>query len=307
LADTPESGAKVALLVRSLRDFGGAASDSDVRTFVPTGSKGPSAAQERLLVEWGVELVSIDLDSETMRFPFAAKVHSAAAAEADLVSGGPSDSQGGTLVWMDCDTLVLREPGELCLADGECLAYRPVHHQLIGSSFEEPLDEYWSLVYESCDVDEGAAFEMTTCADRRAIRPYYNAGLLAVDPGAGILSRWQSTFDAHHRRPELLGFYERDAIYAIFVHQALLSGVILANVERSASRELPEWYNYPLHLHKDYDAARRPKALDELITCRYERLPHEQEATWWSGIEIGEPLADWLQRHSQRLIEADVH
>ncbi len=298
LADSRESAAQAVLLARSLRRFGGALADSAMRLYVPSFAPPlPLAVRDELAVS-AVELVELAVPDEVAAFPFAGKVYAAAAAELDLEDIHRSRGIPGSLLWMDADTLILREPRHLTIREGETLCYRPVHHKLIGSDIDEPLDAYWALVYEACHVPEGAVFPMLTCADRRRVRPYFNAGLLGLRPEAGIMREWLETFAREYRRPELARLYRRDARYAVFIHQALLSGVILARLDRSAMRELPEWYNYPLHLHADYAPDRRPERLDDLTTCRYEKLP--PEPGWW-GLTMSESLRGWLVGERERL------
>ena len=73
--------------------------------------------------------------------------------------------------------------GELLLSPDEALGYRPVDHTMIGSPFDEPLDPFWSLIYEHCSVPAERVFPMTASGDHRVLRPYFNAGMQVVDPG----------------------------------------------------------------------------------------------------------------------------
>jgi hypothetical protein len=279
----------VLLLVRSLREYGGALASSAVEVLAPDDMVLGDEWRDAVIAA-GAQVTRLAVPPEIRSFPFAAKVQAAAHVEA--MCEERADAHRTTLVWMDADTLVLDEPGALVLGGDEVLAYRPVHHKLIGSAFGEPLDEYWSTVYRLCGVEPGAVFPMTTCADRQAIRPYYNAGLLAVLPAAGLMRRWAEVFEGAYQTPEMRQFYGVDSMYAIFAHQAVLTGVVLSRVARDHARELPERYNYPLHLHSEYASDWRARRLNELATCRYEVLPFG--ADWWSEIPIDEPLATWL-------------
>lgn len=71
-------------------------------------------------------------------------------------------------------------------------------------------------------------------------------------------------------RSEFEAPYRQDRRYVIFSHQAILSGILMASLPRNAMQELPPVYNYPLHLYAEDTTGRRPSALEELVTCRYE-------------------------------------
>jgi len=80
--------------------------------------------------------------------------------------------------------------------------------------------------------------------------------------------------------------------YKIFMHQAVLAGVVLNLFEQDELQELPESVNYPLHLHDEYPPEYRPKALNELITYRYENIKELLDSL--KRIPVKEPLKSWL-------------
>jgi hypothetical protein len=110
-----------------------------------------------------------------------------------------------------------------------------------------------------------------------------------VRPEAELLRAWHDAFFRVYRTPAFERFYQ-DRRYAIFVHQAILSGVLLSAVERQAMQELPTTYNYPLHLYAEDTTGDRPEALDELVTCRYEAWTDLQALP----LAAGEEYRAWL-------------
>jgi hypothetical protein len=164
----------------------------------------------------------------------------------------------------------LRDPEGLLPGPQTDLGFRPVHIANIGSRFDEPVDAFWSAIYRACGTPERALFSIETCVERAKIRPYVNAGCLVVRPEKGLLRAWSRRFFELYRTPPLQAFYEKDERYAIFVHQAVLAGTLLATIDSSRTYELPEFADYPRHLHAEYGKARRPRRLNDLITCRYE-------------------------------------
>ena len=133
---------------------------------------------------------------------------------------------------------------------------------------------------------------MMTSVDERRIRPYFNAGLLVVRPARGLLQLWRDQFHRLHGAACFEEFYRRDVLYCIFFHQAVLAGTVLSSVEQQELQKLPHLVNYPLHMHADYPADRRPATMNELITGRYDVF--FEDANWREVFPAQEPLKSWL-------------
>jgi hypothetical protein len=119
-----------------------------------------------------------------------------------------------------------------------------------------------------------------------------NAGLLVVRPEKNLLRSWRDTFFRQYQTPEFRAFYEQDRRYVIFVHQAILTGVLLSALTRNEMEELPPNYNYPLHLYGEDVTKDRPAALGELVTCRHEGLDAIPEVI--DSIPTEASLKQWL-------------
>jgi hypothetical protein len=276
------------LLARSLRTQGGALAGQPVCVFYPETGTPLADATRAELAALDVRLEPVQVEPDTLRFPLAAKVFAAAAAEAQ--------AESGLLVWMDSDTIIIQEPAEFLLPDGAALGYRPVHHILIGSRYDEPLDAFWSLIYARCDVPDAHVFPMQTVADGLRIRPYVNAGLLVVRPDRGLLQAWRDRFRTLYRLPEFAPFYKQNVRYAIFMHQAVLAGVMLACLEPGALCELSPRVNYPLNLHHEHLHQDRPDTLDALVTCRYDT--YFDSPDWVDRLPAGMRLEAWIAEHT---------
>ncbi len=174
------------------------------------------------------------------------------------------------LVCLGPDTLILKEPSHFVLRAQDAIGYRPVHHTNIGSLYQEPLDEYWQLVYDLCKVSAEQVFPMETHADLNILRPYFNAGSLVVHPEAGLFQKWWDKYHEWHLNQKYLDLCKKKPVNHIFFHQAILTGLILNQYPKSKLRELPKTYNYPLHLHLKNPRKDKPTNFDELITIRYE-------------------------------------
>ena len=282
----PSSEANVLLLVESIRAFAGALSRARIWCYVPSYGKEVSPSTQGRLRELDVDLVPFTIDRDVLRFFFTAEITAISLAESR------ARDQAELLAWVDANTIVLQEPDDFLLPGDKSLGFRPVHHTLIGSRWDEPLDPFWTLVYESCGVHPDRVFAMTAHIDGVRIRPYINAGLLVVRPQKNLLRTWCDTFFRLYKTPEFQAFYEQDQRYVIFAHQAFLTGVMLSALAPDKMEELPPNYNYPLHLYEEDITQDRPAQLGELVTCRHEGLDGIPEVL--DSIPTGESLKQWL-------------
>ncbi len=279
------------LLVDSLRTFGGSLRDSPVRILHPADSPLREGPDRGALENLGADLVPFRGDPRVLSYPLSAKV--AAAAEAERRADGTAE----VLAWLDADTIFLAEPSEFLLPPGISLAVRPVHHRLIGSLFDEPLPELWRILYEREAVPPGNVAPMITTLDRERIRPYFNAGCLVVRPELRLLRTWYSELSRSVRDPDLTGECEKVPLGPLFLHQAVLSAVILSRVPRGQVSELPFRYNYPLALHEDCPPDLKPASWNSLATLRYDDMKNLLGDAW-RVLPAEGALGDWL---SERL------
>jgi hypothetical protein len=277
---------KAMILAESIRTFAGDFSVAPIWLMMPQESKQPSKKVRAKIDALGIKLHPFEIDDQAAGFPFAGKVVASAAAESLAVE------QATQLVWMDTFSMVINSPDELLLNQGVLLGCRPVDHILIGSPFEKPLDPFWDSVYQSCGVTEDDIFPMITSADQVRIRPYINAGMLVVRPEHKMLQLWRDTFLDIYQESRFLDFYENKRLYKIFIHQAVLSASVIANINQAEIKQLPYLVNYPLHMHSQYPADRQPKSMNELISFRYERFFSKPD--WRDIIQVEPPLKEWL-------------
>jgi hypothetical protein len=283
----PDLPAEPALiLAKSIRDFGGSFAKAQVWAMVFRSANNLPGRVKNELGRLDVRLESFTIEDEMATFPFALKVAAAAAAEEQSANGLD------ILVWMDTDSIVIQAPNPLILAPNKDLGYRPVDHTLIGSRFEQPLDPFWEIIYQECQVPPTRIFPMITSVDQQTLRPYFNAGLLAIRPSTGIMRQWRHDFQQLFSRTELISFYTQNPYYRFFFHQAVLAGTILATLPPERLQKYPPLVNYPLHMHNDYPAEVRPTTMNQLITCRYDVAFQNKE--WDQNLKIEEPLRSWL-------------
>ncbi len=251
-------------LARSLRTFGGEYSFNPIWMLTTRNEADLSDSTRQQLYSLGARLVTFEMDPAEKPFPFLTYVTAAGLAE------GLALGLASFLAWLGSDTLVLQEPSPFVLPVGKSFGGCPVHLKLLGSGFDEPVNDFWRIIYQQCEVDVEHIFSMTTIADEQPLRAYFNAGMLVVRPERGLLRAWQSDFERIYPLAELEPFYRQSELYKIFMHQAVLAGSLLSSLRLDEFQRLPYEVNYPLHLHSKLREGRRPTQMSQLITCRYE-------------------------------------
>jgi hypothetical protein len=284
LVASPASFGKIRLLLQGLKDFGGEPFKPPLVVVHPEGLD-VTSENAGLLKSPDVRMVPFPISSEELNFPLAVVAIGAAAAE------GAVAGEAKGLVWMLEDTLVLKSPSALVLPAAMQYGYRPVHITNIGSPWKSPPDGFWSAIYRHCRVEPDHLFPMETCVRDNTIRPYFNAGCQVTRPQNGLFSRWCDLFRSLCRHPDFEP-YLADPLYRLFMHQAVLAGAVLSSFSPAQLYELPESYNYPLHLHATYPAGFRPAKLNDLVTCRYEDFDELKKTL--TSIAVEEPLKTWL-------------
>jgi flavin reductase (DIM6/NTAB) family NADH-FMN oxidoreductase RutF len=275
------SDPKDLILAASIRKFGGSLSNYPIWVLTPKLEKNINNEIKDLFLSLNVDIIPFSTNNEP-QFPFITYV--LAAANAELLA----KEKGKLLAWLGSNTIIFNEPQYFILDDDKNIGYRPVHHTNIGSFYDEPIDQFWQLVYQKCRVSKEQIFPMKTHVDHNKIRPYFNAGCLLVRPEKELLQLWWNSYKALHDEQDFKNLYSKNYIYAIFLHQAILSGLILATIERNKLYELPFDYNYPLNLYYNCPFVYRAKNINELTTVRYEDLENLKT------VPIQDPLKSWL-------------
>ena len=256
----------ICLLVSSIRNFAGLYTNASIWIMVPSDVTEIDQDMTIFLRSQKVELIQYDAHPMFMKIPLEELVYASATAES------LAKEKFELLVWLDSNTLILHEIESILPENGKLLGYRPVHHTLIGSKIDEPLDSFWGLIYSKFSVFDKNLFPMKTHVDGNTIRPYFNAGFLICKPKNGILEYWKEEFLELAYESDFKTFYTKNAIYSIFIHQAILTGCILSKLKQNQLQELPFECNYPIHLYQNSSEEFKPKDLSMLLTVRFEEL-----------------------------------
>jgi len=281
------AAAQLCLLAKSIRRYGGRFANCPIWAFVPAQLLRLPEERVEAFAQLGVRTMECEIEPVAQGFPFASKVMASAMAE-DLLGG-----RDEILVWMDPDSIIFQEPEVLLLQPGKELGCRPVDHTLIGSPADLPVDDFWQTVYLRNGIIGERLFSMVTSTDQIRIRPYMNAGFLVVRPKQGVLRRWRACFVDALAANVFERYYEKDILYKIFLHQAILAGVVLSQLKESQIQIFPRLVNYPMHMHGQYPAEHRPARMNQLISGRYDMFFEDQD--WPHLFSSDEPLRSWLE------------
>jgi hypothetical protein len=161
----------------------------------------------------------------------------------------------------------------------------------IGQVVDEPLSDYWKMIYSACQFEALPDWSLTTVIDRCTILPYFNTGVIAALPRQALFRRWRENVERLARDQRSQGF-ARDSREYYFLEQASFAGTVLAQLPREQIRVLDHRYNYPLHAHHLLPEPVRARALDEICFVHYHG--HFSNLYWMDDIAVSEPLRGWL-------------
>ncbi|XMB86146.1 hypothetical protein RJG79_12225 [Mycoplasmatota bacterium WC44] len=204
-----------------------------------------------------INVIVYDFLEELILFPFADKVFAAAYAESIV---------DGELLWIDVDSIFLKDTSLIELKRGKELAFRPVDKKLIGNALDKKLSDFWKELYNYFDLEKSSFF-VETGIDKFKILPYFNAGFVLLKTGNNIFKMWKDAFLDLYNIDQMKEFYNQDYLYKVFIHQAILTCVILKNLEYEKLQLLSSNINFPIHLYDEY---KKDCDADNLICIRYD-------------------------------------
>jgi hypothetical protein len=199
------------------------------------------------------------------------------------------------LVWVSSDCLFVQPPIRLVLAPDIDVALRPVHHRNIGLPASATVDAFWRRVYTSAGIDE-LPITVETFVEGEIIRAYFNSHLLAIDPERGLWQRWLDKFMELLADEEFQAGTCADMPHRIFLHQAILSTLLAAELGPEHIELLPVTYSYPYNLHAEVPKSRRPETLNDLVCVATEGLSMRPDGL--QDLVVHDPLRTWLHEHA---------
>lgn len=279
------------LLIKSLRLTSDKWTNINILIMIPENNKNLKTFIKNRITDKYVDVEKFELDGYKDNFPFKDKAYAAAKAE-------ELSYDFEQLIWLDCDTVFINEPDELNLEESFVFGYRPVDKKLIGSNWDEDIDDFWSNIYNELLVNEKDIFLVETSVDKQKIRAYFNAGLIVVKPYTNILKYWKENFRRLYLKENLFDYYKKSSLYAIFIHQAVLAGTVLSMIKNEEMKELNYLISYPLHLHSQYPDDKKPKSIKQLISCRYDDYFEKENLI---DLRLDEPLNSLITQNAELL------
>ncbi len=283
----------VSMLVNSIRTWGGAYRNCPIYVVIVDPDVSGFKIRDK-----GVTFVEHLLNDTIKNYPFACKAFAAAKVE-EMTSGKVS-----TLIWLDPETMILGSPKEYDLKEGVAAAVAPVTFINTGQPPDQPLDAYWGPIYKRCDLDPAQAFTVETFGDCKKVRCWLNCGMFSVRPERGLLREWAVVLKELIENQEYQKSAITDGIHKTFLHQAVISTLIAARLQRNEIHMLPKGYNYPLFCHdldftvqtgETYRVPRhkRVKKFSELTSVFTEGLLGRSD--WMKYLPpLDEPMRKWL-------------
>jgi glyoxylase-like metal-dependent hydrolase (beta-lactamase superfamily II) len=283
-----------AMLVNSIRRWGGEYAGCPIYVVLADAERTGFRLKDK-----NVTFVPLTLSDAVRYYPFATKAFAAAKVE-ELTAG-----KVGTLVWLDPETIILGPPKEYDLKKGFAAAVAPVTLINTGQAENEPVDAYWGPIYKRCGLELKKIFPVETFVDCKKVRAWLNCGMFSVRPERGLFREWAKILDEFVNDREYQRTAITDGIHRTFLHQAVISTLIVSRLERREIHMLSRGYNYPLFCH-DLDFTtltggvykvpphKKANKLNDLTSVFIESL-FAEHADWIKFIPpADEPLKTWL-------------
>jgi len=281
---TGEQERSVRAMIRSIRANAGEYRNCKVYVVLAQ----PDEASGNLLAGDNVELLSVEADSIFLDYPLAIKAFAASYVEQEV------REKIRTLVWLDPGVIVLNSPESLDLKGKYDVSVRPV--SLVNNIGLQPgvePNDYWSPIYKANRLDYRTVRTIETIVDAVQIQPYYNCEVYSINPRLGLCKEWAAQLE------DLL----RDESYQtntcttpqrrLFLHQAILSGIIASRIKADRIKALPLTSGYPFNQHDRLAEEKKVSSLNEVSVVIFD-YAWSSITAWMDMIRIDEPLRSWL-------------
>jgi hypothetical protein len=283
LSNNEQERAAIAL-IKSIREL--SVNYSECKIYVILGD--PDNFPGNSLDIPGVERLPLKIEKSFLDYPLVFKAFAAAQVE-DLVKG-----EIETLTWLDPGVLVLGALDDLNLEKTYDVAVRPVSLvNNIGIPPQTEPDDYWKPIYRENRIDYKVVPEIESIVDEVKIQPYYNCEVYSFNPELGIAAEWARILtillnDKDYQETACNTFMRR-----LFLHQAVLSGVITSKILPDRIKLLPIRSGYPFNQHEKLLPEKQVAFLNQLSVVIFDYTWVKNPA-WMDKIDVKEPLRKWL-------------
>jgi len=279
-----EQERSVKAMIKSISDNAGEYSNCKVYVVLTE----PDKISGNSLKGNNVELLKLEIERSLLDYPLAVKAFAASQVE-KLVK---MDVQ--SLVWLDPGVIVLNSLESLDLKGAFDVALRPVSLvNNIGLAPGVEPNDYWAPIYKVNKLNYKAVQTIETVVDGVKIQPYYNCEVYSVNPKLGLCRDWAAQLttllkDDIYQKNCCTTFRQR-----LFLHQAVLSGIVASRIKDSRIKPIPITCSYPFNQHDQLPESKKVSSINELSAVIFDyawsRIP-----TWMNKITIAEPLKSWL-------------
>ncbi|MEL7250856.1 MAG: hypothetical protein AAFO03_20675 [Bacteroidota bacterium] len=266
---------KSALLVVSLRRYGGILSNCKIFSYAPRAGRLPSEKFLKFCEEFGVTVVDEVLNTDYVDYPLANKPIVCAYHE--------KRSTADYLLFMDSDTLIVNPltQEDLFSVDFD-VALNPVDYPNVATniSFSSGEATYWRRLYESLNIQ--ARQTVRTTITKQDILQYYNSGFVLAKRSVKLFHHWFGNFRQVWKQeiyPEAGQFFvEQSVLSATIAQMSLQVGDLGSKINFPVRTYLKKWRGYyplslrlkkHLHYHKIFDEADK-----NIIHKKVNLLPH---------------------------------
>ena len=272
------------LFIKSIREFGGTMKDTPIYVM----NDALAQLDLSLLCLPGVSTFDIDIQPEHRTFPFSRKVHACATAEKLL------DGKSATMLYFDTEMLAFSSFETLKLHNDYDISLRPVMLlNTVGQSPESSVDGYWKTIYRDAGIDSIQVPTIRAYVDEKDIRFYINCEVMTLRPELGICREWQKNFVKRLDDMQFMQAFCNDQLHAIFLHQAVLSAVILTKVSQNKIQWIPDKTVYSVLLHDRLPVHKRIATLNSVAIAGYD-LQYAHDPAMISIVPVDEPYRSWV-------------
>jgi len=88
---------------------------------------------------------------------------------------------------------------------------------------------------------------------------------------------------------------QENITHKIFLHQTALVGAVINTLNRAEMVELPETYNYPFFFEQMFEAAKRFRSIDDVITLRHDIYFRNPDPEWHGKLKGPAEKIAWLK------------
>ena len=242
------------LLCRSLRQFGGEMSQTEIYSIAPRKANYPSKKTISEFEKLGVKHTNIDLNKRYKNYPLANKPFVCEYIEEKF----PND----TLVFIDSDQIILNEP--TVFNSNSSLLLRMVDRKGVGFGGEKDINySYWQKLFNLLHIDIQQLKQHATSSGE-VIFPYFNSGLIVSRASLGLFKQWRINFERIVKEDIL----PKDGSF--FLEQSIFSATVMQM--KLPFEFLPNSYNYPFSLHDSISDKLKINDFDTLHTAHYHDL-----------------------------------